>query len=113
MNRGLLLVIVLAGSACTDDDGPLLETVTPVAAARNTMVTLTGQRLCGPHDDCARAAGAVQVGLSLPQVQANVITYDVTQAVVVIPPLAATGATQLLVTVDGQTSNAVDFEVLP
>ncbi len=113
MNRGLLLVSLVAGAACTDADGPLLETVTPSAAARNTMVTLTGQRLCGPHDDCARAAGEVLLGLSLPQVQANVITYATTTAQVMIPPIAPTGSTHLLVTVDGHTSNALAFVVLP
>ncbi len=113
MIRGLLLIILGAGAACTDGDRPLLETVTPVAAARNTMVTLTGQRLCGPHDDCAHAAGSVLLGLALPQVQANVITYDSTTAQIVIPSIAQAGSTHLIVNVDDRTSNALAFEVLP
>ncbi len=113
MIRGLLLVIVVAGAACTDEDGPRLDSVTPVAAARNTMVTLTGQRLCGPHDDCAHAAGSVVLGLSPPQVQANIIRFDATTAQVVIPAVAQLGATHVLVTVDDHTSNALELEVLP
>lgn len=115
MIRGqlLIIIIVVAGAACTDGDGPRLDSVTPVAAARNTMVTMTGQRLCGPHDDCAHAAGSALLGLSLPQVQATVLIYGVAEAQISIPSIARVGATQLIVSVDGQTSNALGFEVLP
>ncbi|MBL0218487.1 MAG: hypothetical protein IPQ07_31960 [Myxococcales bacterium] len=112
MIRGLLLVLV-AATGCADDDGPRLTAVSPSAAARNTMVTLTGQRLCGASADCAHAAGEVLVGLSPPQVQANVVTYDATSAQVVIPAIASLGATHLIVTVDDRSSNALAFEVLP
>jgi hypothetical protein len=113
--RALLLVLVASsgGAGCADEDGPRLDAVTPPASARNTMVTLTGQRLCGADDDCAHATGSIVLGLSPPQLQANVVASDPTSIRVVIPSLAEIGATHLIATVDDRSSNALAFEVLP
>lgn len=111
MIRGLLLV--LAAASCADDGGPRLDSVTPSAAARNAMVTVSGQRLCGATSDCTHAGGEIVLGVSLPQVHTNVISYDDDNAVIVIPAVAAVGATHLIATVDGRSSNALPFEVLP
>lgn len=112
MIRGLLLALVVS-SGCTDDGGPRLDAVTPPASARNTMVTVTGQRLCGAHDDCAHATGSIVFGLSPPQYQANIVTSDPTSIRIVVPALADLGATHLIATVDDRSSNALAFEVLP
>lgn len=112
MNRGLLLALVVS-SSCTDDGGPRLDAVTPPASARNTMVTVTGQHLCGADDDCARATGSVVLGLSPPQVQLAVVDAAPTSLRLVVPAIAELGATHLFATIDDRASNALAFEVLP
>jgi len=111
VRRALLLVVVAA--SCADDGGPRLDAVEPAAAARNAMVTVTGERLCGARADCARAGGAILIGLSPPQVAASIVMYDETTAAIVLPPITPLGATHLIATVDDRSSNALSFEVLP
>lgn len=115
MNRGLLLALAICGPAwgCTDEGGPRLDAVTPAASARNTMVTVTGQHLCGAEDDCTRATGSIVLGLSPPLVQASVVSAEPSALRIVIPSLAEIGATHLVATVDDRSSNALPFEVLP
>jgi hypothetical protein len=107
------LVGMTAFAGCVDDGGPRLDAVTPAAASRNTMVTITGRRLCGASGDCAKAAGEVDLGLALPMVRLSVVDYADTSAQVVIPPIAPVGTTALIVTVNERSSNALGFEVLP
>jgi len=107
------VAVVAAAGGCADDGGPRLDGVAPAEASRNTMVTITGRRLCGASGDCASAAGEVDLGLALPMVRAGVVSYSDTSAVVVIPPIAPVGATVLIVTVGERSSNALDFAVLP
>jgi len=98
--------------ACADDGGPRLLTAMPAAARRDATVMLTGQRLCG-GGDCTTAAGEVQIGIEPPMVRALVVSYADTTAEIVIPSVTPIGKTQLIVTVDERSSNALDFEVLP
>ena len=100
-------------ASCIDDGGPRLDSVTPAAAGRGAMVTVTGRRLCGEAANCARAGGQIQLGLELPAVIANVVAYTDTSADIVIPSLASVGRTQLVITVNERASNALEFEVLP
>jgi hypothetical protein len=113
MRLVLAVGLVVAVTGCADDGGPRLDAVAPAASARNGTVVLTGRRLCGEPADCARAAGAVQIGLELPTVKANVISYFETSAEIVIPPVTPVGPTELVVTVNERASNALSFEVLP
>lgn len=111
-----IALLALAGCAlvgCSDDDGPRLDSASPAAASRNGVVALAGHRLCGPQGDCARAGGEVQVGIDLPVVRANIVSYSDTGAQIMIPSVAPIGATVLIVTVNERSSNALDFEVLP
>jgi hypothetical protein len=98
---------------CSDDAGPRLESATPAAAAREAIVVLAGQRLCGPGGDCTTAAGEIQLGINPPIVRAIVVSYSDTSAQIAIPPAAPVGATVLIATVNERSSNALDFEVLP
>lgn len=111
MIRAGLLLLVL--SACTDDGGPRLESATPGAARANATVTLTGSRLCGAGADCASAAGEILLGLSPPQVHANVTAFADDRIELVVPPIASPGPTHLIAVVDERSSNALPFEVLP
>jgi hypothetical protein len=114
MIRGAAPVLGLAlAIGCTDDRGPRLDSASPASAGRGSTVVLAGRRLCGPSGDCTKAAGAVQLGESLPTVLAQVVTYDDTSAQIVVPAAAPVGATTIVVTVDELASNALPFEVLP
>jgi hypothetical protein len=105
------LAFVLVG--CADDGGPRLTAAMPASASHGTLVTLTGTRFCGPHADCASAGGEVALGLELPSVQAPILSFADTTAQISIPDIAPVGHTQLVMTVDDRSSNALDFEVLP
>ena len=112
---GVVMILTLGSLealvACAGDNGPRLVAAMPAAAPRNAMVMLTGERLCG--GDCTTAAGEVQIGIEPPMVRAIVVSYADTSAEVVIPPVTPIGKTQLIVTVDERSSNALAFEVLP
>ena len=99
-------------SACADDSGPHLDTVTPAAAPAGALVTITGVRLCGESGECATAGGSIGIGLDSP-VQAMIIDYANTSAELRIPSITPVGETVFVATVDGRASNALDFEVLP
>lgn len=99
--------------ACADDGGPRLSAVTPLAASRTEMVTITGSRLCGARADCTTAAGEVVLGLEPPMVRAIVVDYSDTAARIMIPSVTPVGSTALIVTVGERSSNALAFEVLP
>ena len=107
------VVLGMVGPACADDAGPRLFAVTPTAAQRNAMVTITGTRLCGGRADCASAAGEIALGRNPPMVRAIVTDYADSVAQIVIPPIAPVGATALIAIVNERSSNALAFEVLP
>ncbi len=102
----------LVATACSSDGGPRLETATPDSAAAGAMVAITGVRLCGPTHDCMTAGGHVLFGYDPPQIEASIVSYTDTTAVVLVPPAAAAGDTSIVVTVNDQASNALAFEVV-
>ena len=97
--------------ACTDDEGPRLDSADPAAAGAGAMVTITGRRLCGASGDCERAGGAIRIGLDTP-VQATIVTYDDARAQIRLPNITPVGRTVIVATVNDRASNALDFEVL-
>ena len=114
MNYVLVLALIGGALACAGDDGgPRLDSASPEMAPRGATVTLTGTRLCGATGDCARAAGQVQLGLSAPTVQAQVVSLSASSAQIVVPATTPIGRTSLVVTVNDQASNALAFEVVP
>ncbi len=106
----LALVLVLGG--CAEDMGPRLNRAMPDAASPGGRVALTGQRFCADHVECAGVVAQVEIGLSPPMVQAQIVSYDDTSATIEIPTFAGTGMTELVLTVDGHSSNALAFQVL-
>ncbi|MBL8624917.1 MAG: hypothetical protein JNK64_26650 [Myxococcales bacterium] len=117
--RPLSLGAALAAlAACAPVDGPRLDGLDPAAARRGATVTLTGRDLCGGTATATGAcdplpSGAVDFGLSPPMVRAPVRSWADAEIRVTVPSQVAAGATSVYVTVDGRTSNALDFEVLP
>ena len=99
-------------AACADDDhGPRLESVTPRTTAAGGIVTITGARLCGESGDCESAAGAIRIGYDNP-VQAMILDYADTGAMLRIPSITPLGTTVLIATVNDRASNALELEVV-
>jgi len=105
----LALVTACAGSPTN----PQLDRATPASAAHGTTVALSGARLCGTSNDCMHVSATIQIGLELPAIDAPITDYTATAATIIIPDLAPPGPTELVVTVDNSSSNALAFEVLP
>jgi len=95
--------------ACLDAGGPHIDRVSPAAAPRGATVELSGDGFC--RGDCATTTGYVDIGVELPMVRAAVTAWSATRIAVVVPEAAPVGRTDLIVTVDGSSSNAVAFEV--
>jgi hypothetical protein len=106
-------------AACQPATGPTIERVEPAAAARGTRIVVMGDEFCGEGRDggdgtcTSLPPGAVDVGLDLPMARAMVVTWGAQEIMVNVPAAAATGASEIIVTVDGRSSNAAAFEVLP
>jgi hypothetical protein len=106
-------------AACTPVDGPTVDRIEPARATRGTMVTVHGQRFCGEgratgDGSCAALPpGAVDFGLELPMARALVLAWSDVAISVEVPDAARVGATDVIVTVDGRSSNGGTFEVLP
>ena len=101
----------LVVAACTS--GPHLDSATPASAHADDIVMLAGEHLCGSKGDCTTAGGEVQIGLNPPTVQAIIVSYTDTVAQIQIPAVAPVGKTDLVLTVNNSSSNALAFEVLP
>jgi hypothetical protein len=107
--KALALVLV----ACTTEPGPQLDAVAPAAAAHDATVMLSGERLCGTSNDCMAVTSTLQIGLALPVIDAVITDFTATSARIVVPELATIGKTELVITVNNRSSNALAFEVLP
>ena len=105
--------LALALAACTTEPGPQLDAVVPAAASHDATVTLSGERLCGTSSDCMAVTSTLQIGLELPVIDAVITDFTATSATIVIPDLAPVGKTELVITVNNRSSNALAFEVLP
>jgi hypothetical protein len=90
----------------------VLIRATPSSAGIGASVELAGERLCGEHADCVAVAAKVELGIDPPMVQARILAYADTMATIEIPVIAPPGDTDILVTVDGRTSNPLAFVVL-
>jgi hypothetical protein len=108
--KGALAAAVVAG--CAGVEAPELEAATPAAARRGEAIVLDGTGFCVPDCD-ASPEGSVAFGVEIPQIRAVVETWDETSIQVVVPQSVELGATEIVVTVNDRSSNALDFEVLP
>jgi hypothetical protein len=108
-----VLGLGLALGACADDGGPRLDEVMPASAPPGSSVEIVGRRFCGETTSCLGVAAKVELGLEPPIVQAMVFAYSDSVATIQIPAVATPGKTAIVLTVDGRSSNTLDFEVLP
>ena len=113
MKRAGWLVAAVLGLAACYDSGPHLDNAQPSSGSANQAVLLNGSNLCGDSGACAGAAGEVDLGINPPYVRLPVTSYGDGTITIVIPEAAPPGKTRISVTVNGTTSNAISFEVLP
>lgn len=113
-------LLLLAAVGCQGVDGPTVDGVTPAAARIGADVVIAGRGFCGdrpvdPDGACAALpSGYASFGLEPPMIRAEVRTWTDTAIVAVVSPVLPYGrSTEVYVTVDGRSSNAVDLEVLP
>ncbi len=112
---------VFASSGCEQDDGvgPFVDRALPDAAAPGATVEIVGERFCGDESSAATdegtcvvpPAGFVSFGRDANVVRATIVEWKEERITLTVPTSANAGATLVVVTVDGVSSNAVDFEV--
>ena len=106
-------------AACQPGSGPTIDQITPAQAMRGATVTLHGDGFCGAGRDAGDGTcttlppGAVDFGLELPAARATILSWSEGAIDVTVPSSAGIGATDVIVTVDGRSSNCGAFEVLP
>ena len=108
----------LSLSACGNTVAPVISSITPSSAHRGDTVQLTGSGFCtaaaSDASQCASLpAGGVTFGIEDIGIEAEIVSWQPTTASAVVPSLVAVGTEQLIITVDGNASNAIDFTVLP
>jgi hypothetical protein len=106
--RGALLALVIAG--CGVDGGPHLDAVAPTAGSAGDPVVITGSGFCGQGDCDPLPGGMVSFGID-PQVDGEITMWRAGEIDAKVPPGVAPGEILIVVTVDGQSSNGVSFEV--
>jgi hypothetical protein len=109
----VIRAVLLLAAGCAQDTGPHLSSAMPASAPHDTTITIAGERMC--DGDCAHAGGEFVIGLGadLPAVQLVLVAFADTSAQVMIPAAAPTGHADIVLTVNGHSSNSLAFEVLP
>lgn len=99
-------------AACGGSGGPTIDAVMPAAAQPTALIELMGSDFCGGLS-CDAAGGEVLFGLGSTPLRAQTASYDDGTIVLSVPTFADVGKTQIVLDVNGESSNAIDFEVLP
>jgi hypothetical protein len=118
--RTLALSALLCAACGLDSTGPVIDDVLPSSARRGDPVEIRGDRFCSDSKDevqedgrCATTiAAVVTIGTSEEPARATVASYLQTRISITVPHEAPGGATVILVTRQGNVSNAAAFEVL-
>jgi uncharacterized protein (TIGR03437 family) len=110
--------VVVGCCACTPIDQPIVDAIAPAAASPGANVTIRGSQFCTgtfTTDGACESLppGAVDFSLRPPIARAQIVTWRNDAITVIVPSQLPVGSTSVYVTVDGRTSNAIDFEVLP
>ena len=108
---GLMTFGLAAITACIDEGGPTLDSLSASAGQTGATIELNGTRLCGALDDCSAATGSVTFD-DVTAHNAPIVGATATTLRVVVPPMSP-GVKRVVAIVDGESSNALDFEVVP
>ena len=105
------MATTIVTTGCIDEGGPYLSSAAPSRGRVGETVELSGSRLCGALDDCNAATGSVTFDDSTAHL-APILSVNPGALRVVVPPMSP-GMVRIIAVVDGESSNAVDFEVVP
>ena len=109
-------IAVLSFAACGNSVAPVITSITPTSGQRGDTVELDGTGFCTADatGDCASLpSGGITFGIEDIGIEAEIVSWAPTKASAVVPSLVAVGTEELIITVDGNASNAIDFTVLP
>ena len=116
--RAAALAALVLAAACDDGTGPHIAALEPTSGPRGQVVAVLGERFCGAGEgrvaadgSCVRTAGYVLFGIDDVMARASALSWTDTRISVLVPMAAPSGRVPVVVTVDGVSSNAVDFEV--
>ena len=99
-------------TACSSSKPPHITSVSPTDIVQDGMFTIAGTEFCGASGDCATASLDVQIGTNSPFFNAPPQTYTATSVVAIMPPEVSLGSTQLVMTVDGLSSNGETISIV-
>lgn len=102
------LVLFAAGCA---QSGPHLISAMPSGVPRFTQITIVGERMCAGN--CSTAGGEFVYSLAGFDTRLIVTGLYDTEAYATIPNTAALGTGTITLTVNGESSNEIPFEVTP
>jgi hypothetical protein len=105
--------MLMSTIAACSNDGPRLLSANPGAARVGNTIDIAGERLCGAANDCARTSGTMTFGLEFPAKVAPVRQLAPTEMMVEVPLGMTPGKTEIVALINGESSNALLFEVLP
>lgn len=117
--RAATLALPLALAGCETVDGPVIDRLEPSTAGHGDLVTARGHAFCGPDragpdGACTSApSGAVDLGLALPMSRAAILSWTDEAIAFQVPATVPSGASAVIVTVDGRSSNAATLQVNP
>jgi hypothetical protein len=114
MKQASLAVTIMLGMGCSSSsDGPHITSVSPEMVMVAEAITITGTEFCGSSGVCAEADINIQLGTDPPYFNVMPQMETATQVVALIPADVGTGNTQLVMTVNGNSSNGVSLDILP
>ncbi len=118
---GVVATALFVSLACGGDDlavGPVIDMVTPNSAAAGVSIELEGARFCGtnaevdPDGTCTTPpAGSVEFGAEAPVMRGSIMSWTDTTITVGVPSGASAGLTSIVVKVNDEVSNIVEFTV--
>jgi hypothetical protein len=106
------LGLAACGGTLAPENIPELQAADPPSAGANTTVVLEGLNLCGLQANCAGTDIEVKV-LTPETLVIDYEAYSATSITFVVPSFVPEGATDIIVVVDGESSNELPFTVLP
>lgn len=109
--RGLAGLLATGLAGCIDEGGPTLASLSVSVGQPGSTIDFFGTRLCGALDDCSAATGSATF-MDVTAHAAPILSVTPTTLRVVVPPMSL-GIKRVVAIVDGESSNTLDFEVVP
>jgi len=105
-----VVALALAGG-CVDDGGPRMTALIPATATPGAVIEIDGERFCGPKGDCVNLAASIELDAQPSVIDLLPVTWSSNLVDAQIAAGSPTGTFQLVMTVDGRSSNALSLVV--